>query len=1088
MMEKKLLSPKELLELHIRQEEEAKILAAKLEEENKLEEKSKRILSPKDLFAPEIELSETEEVAEIVEEPKDPVEVLQERIEEVSASIKEPKYYDKEISQVNTVIEQIKNNLQSVPEVKYYDAEIQSILEKLDSLDIRYYESDLESINEKLKQLQDTESKNFESIKLALKHVSEDIEKFYELEILDPKETHEYINSINEFFSGKLEKLKTQLSQLPEVKYYDDELVEIQEKIETVKNSIPEIPEIKYYDEELKNLIEEIVDIRSNITELPKVKYYEDEISHLEESIKEVESKISELPEIRYYDSQIDELNESITNVKNDIPEVRYYEKQIQQLEESIKGVENKILIIPEVKYYDTEISEVNDVIEGIQKNIRHIQKSVESIEIPEQVDWSGEIQSIYEEIEKLKEIPLITESADPLVPLDQKFATLDDLQNHYRLFINRVQQQLSTLGGGGETRLEFLDDVDRDSAKTHGYVLSYDSTTGKFIGTSVSGGGGGGSGIATYANFAAIAAYATTAGVSTYSSISGIATYALVAGLSTVSQGLTGSPNIDVGITTASRLIVGAGTTFPENLVVEGNARVTGILTIGTASVTIDGDNNTITTGNVLISGSSVTIGENVTINAGATGINSAPNVLYVAKDGNDSNNGTSIDNAKLTIAGAVAISTTGTTIKVLSGTYIENNPIILPEQVSIVGDSLREVTVTPQNSGDIFYVSNGNYISDISFVGAADTGSIIAFNPAGSGNITQSPYIQNCTNFIPNSIGVKVNGDHASGNTKSIVVDSYTQYNQGGIGVSITNKGYAQLVSLFTICNEIAIYCGSGGACDLTNSNSSFGNYGLVANGVSSEEYVGIITVAANANSSTFTIAGVGTNRPYDGQVVYFDDLYYEVSKITIVNGGSNYTTPPTILIDDPSTDWGIAAQAVATISNGVVSEIDIISTGRGYTTIPNVIISGGGGSGLSLSVEITPKYYLIESATLPSNGISTITITENVPYAVGVGTTAPIFKQSRILASGHSFEYIGSGVTIANALPSTGGVAIQANEIDMRNGGLIVYTSTDQSGNFRIGDGVVINQSTGSISGTAYVRSLYSNVTPLILALGG
>jgi len=137
MMEKKLLSPKELLELHIRQEEEAKILAAKLEEENKLEEKSKRILSPKDLFAPEIELSETEEVAEIVEEPKDPVEVLQERIEEVSASIKEPKYYDKEISQVNTVIEQIKNNLQSVPEVKYYDAEIQSILEKLDSLDIR---------------------------------------------------------------------------------------------------------------------------------------------------------------------------------------------------------------------------------------------------------------------------------------------------------------------------------------------------------------------------------------------------------------------------------------------------------------------------------------------------------------------------------------------------------------------------------------------------------------------------------------------------------------------------------------------------------------------------------------------------------------------------------------------------------------------------------------------------------------------------------------------------------------------------------------------------------------------------------------
>jgi hypothetical protein len=472
------------------------------------------------------------------------------------------------------------------------------------------------------------------------------------------------------------------------------------------------------------------------------------------------------------------------------------------------------------------------------------------------------------------------------------------------------------------------------------------------------------------------------------------------------------------------------------------------------------------------------------VPVGAGAT----VTNVLYVTADGDDNNTGKKLGDAKATIAGAVAISTTGTVIKVSAGTYTENNPITLPEQVSVVGDSLREVTVTPSNSGDVFYVTNGNYIANLSFVGAANTGAIVAFSPSGAGNITQSPYVQNCTNFIQNSIGVKVDGANASGNTKSIVVDSYTQYNQGGIGVSITNEGYAQLVSLFTICNDTAIYCGSGGACDLTNSNSSFGNYGLVADGVGSEQYVGIVTAAADANSSTFEIAGVGTNRPYDGQVVYFDDLYYEVSKIAINNGGSGYTTPPTLVFDNPATSWGIAAQAVATITNGVVTSVDIISIGRGYTTTPGITTSGGGGSGLSLSVEVTPKYYLIQSATLPSNGISTITTTENIPYAVGVGTTAPIFKQSRILASGHSFEYIGSGVTIANALPSTGGVAIQANEIDMRNGGLVVYTSTDQSGNFRIGDGVVINQNTGDISGTAYTKSLYANVTPLILALGG
>jgi hypothetical protein len=112
----------------------------------------------------------------------------------------------------------------------------------------------------------------------------------------------------------------------------------------------------------------------------------------------------------------------------------------------------------------------------------------------------------------------------------------------------------------------------------------------------------------------------------------------------------------------------------------------------------------------------------------------------------------------------------------------------------------------------------------------------------------------------------------------------------------------------------------------------------------------------------------------------------------------------------------------------------------------------------------------------------------LTDNVPYEIGVGTSVPFFRQSRIIASGHSFEYIGSGVTIATALPSTGGVPIQDNETDSRNGGLVIYTSTDQSGNFRIGDGVQINQQTGTISGTFYSKSLFSTMTPFILALGG
>jgi len=573
----------------------------------------------------------------------------------------------------------------------------------------------------------------------------------------------------------------------------------------------------------------------------------------------------------------------------------------------------------------------------------------------------------------------------------------------------------------------------------------------------------------------------------------------------------------------------------------------------------------------------------EVVRVAAGAT----VRNVIYVTTDGNDNNTGLKLGDAKRTIKAAVGIATAGSVIKVSAGTYLENNPVRIPDQVSIVGDNLREVSVTPQNQGDLFYVSPGNYITGMSFVGSANTGAIFSFDPNNIKYFAQSPYIQNCTNFIPRSIGLKVDGKHALGPLKSIVLDSYTQYNEAGIGVSITNEGYAQLVSLFTICDDIAVFTGSGGACDLTNSNSSFGNYGFVSDGVSPLKFTGTLTEAADINAATFTvnvgvstlqvtnavfdhitgiltattatahgfnvgmgvtISGIGFTcdydggntvlqypsgnngyifdvkttpspttfsvnvgaistirhffyspgsvsvnvvRPFDGQVVYFDELYSTVGRVVVSSGGTGYNSTPTVTIGNPSTDWGITATAVVEKLNGSVSGVVLISSGRGYTTTPTVTFSSPdvGVNTATGYVEMAPSYYAIESSTeLTSSGICTITISENIPYAVGVGTTVPFYKQSRLLASGHSFEYIGTGTTISSALPQNGGIVIQDNEVDMRNGGLVVYTSTDQAGNFRIGEGVVINQLTGTISGNFYSKSLFANVTPLILALGG
>ena len=88
---------------------------------------------------------------------------------------------------------------------------------------------------------------------------------------------------------------------------------------------------------------------------------------------------------------------------------------------------------------------------------------------------------------------------------------------------------------------------------------------------------------------------------------------------------------------------------------------------------------------------------------------------------------------------------------------------------------------------------------------------------------------------------------------------------------------------------------------------------------------------------------------------------------------------------------------------------------------------------------------------------------------------------------IVSSHSFEYIGAGNTIETARPSKGGVTIRENEVVKLNGGEIAYTSTDQDGNFAIGDGLVIDQATGTISGRSFERSLLNTVTPFIIALG-
>ena len=547
----------------------------------------------------------------------------------------------------------------------------------------------------------------------------------------------------------------------------------------------------------------------------------------------------------------------------------------------------------------------------------------------------------------------------------------------------------------------------------------------------------------------------------------------------------------------------------------------------------------------------------------------------IWVTKNGCDTNSGLLEGDAKYTIGAAAAIAQPKDTIRIRSGTYLENNPIGLREDVAVSGEDLRLVLLVPENKNkDFFHVRRGCLIEHLSFTGAAladdhsNCGAVAFpptqqavnagidfqavtgftdFGPADEGADLRwrSPYIRNCTNFMTKSIGMKINGDYANADAsgvnnlgqdlKSMVCDSFTQYNEAGIGVSLSNNAYAQLVSIFTICCDVGIAATSGGQCDLTNSNSSFGNIGLKADGFGDVEFDGILLTDTAGGDDTiiskdtqdFNTPTRRFRTPFDGQGAYFHlnmsdypDTPSTVSVtkplelvrgIRVIDGGSpgqySAAAPPIITLNQlPRGPEAIIPEFSANVSAaGTITSVDIINSGRNF--LPDQtsddtpsgdpilvnIVGGGGGTDATLEVDMDPILFTVSEATVTTEiavngniGISTIIFNEFIPYPINSGTKVELVRLSRIITSSHSFEYIGAGVDINKANPFQAGKPIPENEVVAINGGQVPFTSTDQKGNFRIGDGLTIDQTTSTIRGRDFNRAIQAQLTPLILAL--
>ena len=1032
-------------------------------------------------------------VEDYIEKEEEVVEQIEETVEpeEVESTV--------DLTEILRLISDVRKDIPEIPEIKEYDAELAAICEVIDDLrgeipivpEVKYYDDELEAVCEQIDWVK------------------------------------EYVQTLPEvkYYDEQISSIEDRINNLPEVKYYEKDIESIKEDFEKLREDIKLIPDFSWIAKTFKdvdsdvNVLNDAVDTLSEKTRLEFERFSEDlevrtfdnkvSIDNLKEDNKQFSEKVSEekdkiWKELSAFSLKVWEYHKEFKDddrklKKQVIGEYnvlkKNIEKKLEEINESsvktdelllsyFNELKEEVSNLPEVKYYDEDIKKLQGEVKGVKSDVSSLVNELYKIAYVIKKNQ----KSLNEALEEPKNVPQdVGTGQDPQTPIDQKFATFQDLRQHYQTFINRIQTQLSSIGGGGETRLEFLDDLDRDTALVDGKFLKYQASTKTFVGADASGGD------ASTLDAVLTAGNTSSTGMSvgfitaTAASFTGNVT---VGGTITY-EDVTNVDSLGLG-TFRSGVEVFTGTATTA-LIVEGDARITGILTIGSASVTIDGENNTISTGIVTITNSSVIIGDNVSIDTGASGINSAPNVFYVAKDGSDDNNGTSIDNAKLTIAGAVSVASSGSVIKVLSGNYVESNPIELPAFTAVIGDDLRTVKVLPNTpTSDIFHVNKACKVSNITFSGHTAPAAAVAF-PTGiatnvGGGKWKGPYIQNCTSDTTTGTGIRIDGNLAE-KTKSMNVDAFTQYNQGGVGVAVTNEGYAQLVSVFTICCDRAITCHAGGQADLANSNCSFGTLGLVADGKGSQQFIGTVTSSAAAAQDNVTLnVGAGETRPYDGQIVFFDKLYQSVNTITVGSGGTGYTSTPTVTVDAPTGPSGETATAFATLEGETVASITIISSGSQYETTPSVTISAPnvGINTATATANMADIYYTINSATPIVSGITTLTLDENLLNTVGVGSTVFFFQQSKIIASSHTFEYIGSGNTITSATPKRGGVTIQANEVVSQNGGRVIYTSTDQAGNFRIGDDLQINQNTGTISGRAFSRSLFSEVTPFILAL--
>ena len=412
---------------------------------------------------------------------------------------------------LNVFKEQVGENLDSIKED--VNKEVTSALQTVESVN----ENTINIVKAEFKETARDVNKNVNEL------VEKELPKYKKLFAETEVRTEEKVNELIDTYRQNIEDLNTKVKLFTETEIpkYSNLLVETKLKSE----------------QEVKELEEEV---------LSKVNALSEKIQFISEGIPEKTSeKIQELKEVTdLYKEEIDSISKKYQSLYKDFKkrevseneklesysqDIEKYHKRFNFLEETVtedlREIQNVLVASNEsyhaslktevVKFRDKISKQMQDLTMDLVVNEKHIKRQNESIEnvqeeikvVLEKLQMSSieeRSNSLLEKVNNVENIlskvnekillkednptlpgdPSTNNSEDPLTPIDQKYVTLEQLQKHYKLFVERVQTQLATLGGGGETRLQYLDDIAGIATNISAYdgmVLKIDlSQTGK--------------------------------------------------------------------------------------------------------------------------------------------------------------------------------------------------------------------------------------------------------------------------------------------------------------------------------------------------------------------------------------------------------------------------------------------------------------------------------------------------------------------------------------------------------------------------------------------------------------------------------